>query len=212
MQGSNSPISNVTVEWSFPECFSQSTIMGRNGSNACAFISLYFGEIASKGILNPRQGLMLPTQWRDCLEQSIIRGNDLHDELFDNEGIDLDAEDAVEMAGEDCSVVSLGEQKDLFGTSGKDLLADWLNELSSRKKISCHLFCANGKTMLLFIDSCGELYFVDSHLHKDSGALIASAPPGSGLLFAKWIYDMMVLHWNTPLTLGTVREVIYGDV
>ena len=94
--------------------------MGRNGSNACAFICLYFGQVAAKGALSPKQGLMLPSQWRDFLEQSIIQGNDLHDELFDHEGVDLNAEDAVEMARDDCGVVSLGQQKDLFGTSAKD--------------------------------------------------------------------------------------------
>ena len=207
--GSISQFSSVTVEWSFPECLSQSTIMGRNGSNACAFICLYFGQVASKGVLSPRQGLMLPAQWRDSLEQSIIQGNDLHDELFDHEGVDLDVEGAVEMAGDDCGVVSLGQQKDLIGTSAKDLLAGWLNELSSRRKRSSHLFCASGRTMLLFIDSCGELYFVDSHLHKDSGALIASAPPGNGLSFADWIDKMMHFHWQTPLTIGSVTEIIY---
>ena len=169
----------MTVEWSFPECFSQSTIVGRNGSNACAFIYLYFRQVR-------------------------------HDERFDQEAVNLDAEEAVEMAGEDCGVVSLGQQLDLFGTSGKELLARWLNELSSRKKRSCHLFCVSEKTMLLFVDSYGKLYFVDSHLHKDSGALIACAPPSNGSSFANWIYKMMEFHWQTPLTLGTVREAIYG--
>ena len=41
--------------------------------------------------------------------------------------------------------------------------------------------------MLLFIDNSGELYFVDSHLHKNCGALIASAPPSNGGSFAEWI-------------------------
>ena len=63
--------------------------------------------------------------------------------------------------------------------------------------------------MLLFIDSCGELYFVDYHSHKDSGALIASAPPGNGLSFADWIDRMMDFHWQIPLTQASVTEVIY---
>ena len=81
-----------------------------------------------------------------------MQGNDLHDERFDQEAVNLDVQEAVEMAGEDCGV-SLGQQLDLFGTSGKELLARWLNELSSRKKRSCHLFCVSEKTMLLFVDS-----------------------------------------------------------
>ena len=184
--------------------------MGRNGSNACAFICLYFGQLASQGLLHPRQTLMLPTRWRDSLKQSIMQGNHLHDELFDQEAVNLDAEEAVEMAGEDCGVVSLGQQLDLFATSGKELLAAWLNELSSRKKRNCHLFCASEKTMLLFVDSYGERYFVYFHLHKDSGALIACAPPSNGSPLANWIYKKMEFYWQTPFTLGTVREVIYG--
>ena len=34
--------------------------------------------------------------------------------------------------------------------------------------------------MFLLIDSSGNFYFVESHSHKDCGALIASAPPGYG--------------------------------
>ena len=86
------------------------------------------------------------------------------DKLFDQEAVNLDAEEAVEMAGEDCNVVSLGQQLDLCGTYGEELLAGWLNELSSRKNRSWHLFCASEKTILFFVDSNGEVYFVDSHL------------------------------------------------
>ena len=66
--------------------------------------------------------------------------------------------------------------------------------------------------MLLFIDSCGFLTvadFVDSNLPKDSGALIASAPPGNGLSFADWIDKMMDFHWQASLTIGSVTEIIY---
>jgi len=64
--------------------------------------------------------------------------------------------------------------------------------------------------MLLFIDSSGHLYFVDSHSHRDCGALIASAPPGYGEAFADWIDRMMILNWQTPLTVGSLSEVIYA--
>ena len=198
------------LEWAFPENFSQSTINGRNGSNACAFISLYFGQVAAKGLLSPRVGHVLPVEWQDALKEAILRGNDLHDELFDQEGIDLNAEDAVEMAGDDCGVLCLGQQKDLFGPSTKQLLAEWLNELSSRKERSCHLFCASRRTMLLMIDSSGDVYFVDSHSHKDTGALIATAPSGNGVAFADWMDSMMDFNWRSPFTIGSMIEVIYS--
>ena len=179
VMGHTSQLSGAVIEWLFPENFSQSTIQGRNGSNACAFISLYFGQVASKG-LPLRQGLALDVQWKDTLMEAMTRGNDLHDELFDHKGINLTVDEAVEMAGEDCGVFCLGQQKDLFGGTAvaKQLLAEFLNELSGRGQRSCLLFFSSGRTMLLFIDSSGHLYFVDSHSHRDCGALIASAPPG----------------------------------
>jgi len=204
LTGSLSQLSGAVTEWFFPEDFSQSTIDGRNGSNACAFISLYFGQVASKGLLPPRQGLQLNAYWKDVLRQAIIRGNDLHDELFDHEGIDLHVDDAVEIAGEDCGVLCLGQQKDLFGGTvvAKQLLANFLDELSGKKERICLVFCSSGRTMFLLVDSCGHFYFVDSHSHRNSGAIIASAPPGHAKAFTDWIDRMMDLHWQTPLRLG----------
>ena len=62
-------------------------------------------------------------------------GIDLHDELFDHEGVsvNVNVDEAVDMAGEDCGVACLGQQKDLF-RSPKRLLAEWLNALSQSSK------------------------------------------------------------------------------
>ena len=209
LSGSISKFSNVVFEWSFQEDFSQSTIRGRNGSNACTFISLYFGRIASKGLLPPHQGLQLSIQWKDAPEEAILRGNDLHNDMFDHAGINVNVDDAVDMAGEDCGILCTGQQKDLFGQFSRSLLAELLDELANRRQHSCHLFFSSGRTMFLMCDSCGSLCFVDSHSHKNSGALIACAPPGSGVAFAEWIDKMMDFHWSCPLTVGSVNEIIY---
>ena len=115
-------------------------------------LCLDFGQVASQGLLDPRQTLMLPIQWKDSHEQSIMQGNNLHGKRFHQEAVNLDAKEAA------------GQQLDLFGTYGEELLAGWLNELSSRKNRSWHLFCASEKTILFFVDSNGEVYFLDSHL------------------------------------------------
>ena len=206
--GHLSEFNKVVTEWSFPEDFSQSTIGGRNGSNACAFICLYFGQVASKGLLVPKQGLTLSNVWREVFEWAITSGNELHDELFDHEGINVNVDEAVEIAGEECGVAYLGQQKDFFG-SPKELLAEHLNSLALGAQRSCHLFCSSERTMFLMCDS-GNLYFVDSHSHKDSGALIASVPTGNGEAFAEWIDKMMNFHWHCPLTIGSMTEVIYN--
>ena len=75
IMGHTSQLSGAVIEWLFPENFSQSTIQGRNGSNPCAFISLYFGQVASKG-LPLRQGLALDVQWKDTLWEAMTRDDD----------------------------------------------------------------------------------------------------------------------------------------
>ena len=164
--------------------------------------------MASKGLLAPKQGLVLLNVWKEVLEWAILSGNELHDELFDHEGVNVNADEAVEIAGEECGVARLGQQKDFFGTP-KQLLGDWLNALALRGQSSCHLFFSSGRTMFLKCDS-ESLYFVDSHSHNDSGALIASVPSGNGEAFADWIDQMMNFHWKCPLTIGSMTEVIYS--
>lgn len=37
------------------------------------------------------------------------KGNDIHDELFEGEAVDVSVDDAVSMAGTECFVDSIGE-------------------------------------------------------------------------------------------------------
>ena len=92
----------------------------------------------------------------------------------------------------------------------KQLLTNFLDELSNKKERVCLLFCSSGRTMFLLVDSCGSFYFVDSHSHANRGALIASVGPGQGKAFTDWIDRMMDINWQSPLTLGSVTEVIYA--
>jgi len=123
--------------------------------------------------------------------------------------VDVNVDEAVEMAGGDCGVACLGQQKDLFG-SPKQSHAEGLNELSQRAQRTYHLFFCCGRPMFLMCDSNGNLYIVDSHLHRDRGALIAGVGKGNGQAFADCIDKMMTFHWKCPLNIGSVTEVVYG--
>lgn len=46
--------------------------------------------------------------WREVFEWVIIFGNELYDELFDYEGINVNVDEVVEIAREECGVVYLG--------------------------------------------------------------------------------------------------------
>lgn len=58
----------------------------------------------------------------------------MHD-LFDHEGVDLRVDDAAEMAAEECGILCIGQQQELFGGAGvaKQLLTNF-RELSNKKE------------------------------------------------------------------------------
>lgn len=167
-----------------------------------------FKQVASKGLLAPKQGVVLRDMWKEVFEWAMTSRNDLHDELCDHKGVNVDVDEAVNMA-EDCGVACLVQQKDLSG-SPKRTLAEWLHALLQRGQRTYYLFFSSGRPMFLICERRGNLYFLDSHLHKDRGALITNAPSGSGEALADWIDKMMILHWNCPLTIGTFYIYIYS--
>ena len=92
------------TEWSFAMDITQSTIDGRNGSNACTFIALSFGSIYQQYNLNTPVGQYLDGQWQTALVDAIRTGNDIHDELFDDHGIKIAVDDAIATVGDHCHV------------------------------------------------------------------------------------------------------------
>ena len=98
-------IGNGVMEWYFPWNMSQSTIDNRNGSNACVFIAFNFGLLYKQFSLdNTLVGENLNSHWQTALEHAIRAGNDIHDQLFDFEGVNVSVEEGIELAGEVCQV------------------------------------------------------------------------------------------------------------
>jgi len=122
IKGGPSPYVAGVVEWTFTE--SQSDIQGRTGSNACAFIALLVGKMWMEGHLLWPMGDRLPESWKKSLIEAMIRGNKLHDDLFNHEAVDLDVEDAVALADNECGVQSIGQQRDIFGVNPVHQLAN----------------------------------------------------------------------------------------
>ena len=84
---------------------SQSTIENRNGSNACVFIAFNFGLLYKQFSLdNTLVGQNLNSHWQTALEHAIRAGNDIHDQLFDFEGVNVSVEEKIELAGGLCQV------------------------------------------------------------------------------------------------------------
>jgi len=80
---------------------------------------------------------MLPRQWKDALRTAMLNGNDIHDDLFDFGAVNVDIDDAVAMAGDECMVDNLVEQIDIFGQSPIVLLEDCIKRLADDGPLPC---------------------------------------------------------------------------
>jgi len=174
----------------FPGNVSQSTIDGRNGSNACTFIALFFGHIYYHSSLpTPPVGQPLTQQWEGAVTEAIRTGNDIHDELFGGEGINVAVDDAIDAAGDHCHICGILHEYNVFGVN---LLYQFYAgiDLILQQKQSCHLLTANEKTMMIIVDGSGSIIFIDSHIYGRNGALVARIDAYQGnqaKAFSAWV-------------------------
>ena len=94
--GHNSSYLSGVIEWTFSE--SQSDIQDRTGSNACVFIALYMGKLCSQRKLSWPSDDSLPDAWRRSFIEAMVKGNKIHDDLFDHDATNVTVDDAVSMA------------------------------------------------------------------------------------------------------------------
>ena len=188
--------------------FSQSTLLGRLGSNACTFIALFFGNLYFLPRLEPpSDGVTLDCEWQVSLREAILKGNEIHDDLYDNDAIDVAVDEAVELAGDECGVNRIEKQYDIFGHNCNNQLSDIFCGLSSKQ--SCHIVVTQGKSFLLIVHKDQSTMIVDSHSHIRSGALISFAPPGHAAGLAAWFVRMSQNTWNCELGTTSVISVSY---
>lgn len=202
----SSHLSGVT-EWSFNE--SQSDIQGRTGSNACVFIALYMGKLCFENNLAWPSGNLLPESWKTSLREAMITGNQIHDDLFDHEGINVTVDDAVAMAGEECGVQRLGPQVDIFGFNPVNQLANLLIREAQNLSRSFSVIVSHERAFLVIVNSDQSAVIVDSHCHLTKGAIIACCQTGNIHSLALWMDAMMNATWQCSLTIASISKVFY---
>ena len=196
------------IQWSFPVDFYQFMIGGRSGSNACTFIALYFGKCLLHENLPTPCGNSLSMEWKSALYTAMKRGNEIHDELFEGEGVDVAVEDAVNIAGALCFVNSVGQGYDMFGHDCEDQLATVFEMLCTTQQSRCYAVVSSGRTMLLIVNEDDSCMIVDSHKHINHGAVIAYCPSNSVKMLAKWLRAMMQRTWQIDLRFCSVTPVL----
>ena len=206
-------IGNGVTEWYFPWNMSQSTIDNRNGSNACVFIAFNFGLLYKQFSLdNTLVDENLNSHWQTALENAIRAGNDIHDQLFDFEGVNVSVEEGIELAGEVCQVGQVLREYNVFGANPLDQLETVIKTLTQQRQ-SFHVLIALEMAMLIIVDSCGILFFIDSHIHGTKGAVIARFNPDSHCQaqnFAVWLDQMLIHTKGVGLSICSIASILYS--
>ena len=199
------------TEWYLPSHISQSTIDGRNGSNACVFIALTFGMLHKFSNLPVLSEENLTAHWQMALVTAIRMGNDMHDELYDAEGVDVSVDDAVSAVGQHCQVHNISREYDIFGSNPQGQL-DTVVLSILQEKPSYHILVGHGKAVLVIVDCAGNLILVDSHQHSNKGALIARSVSCVGhqaTYFAIFLNQVYLQSFRANISVCKVSTISY---
>lgn len=167
-----------SIIWCFPSTVSQSTLFGRNGSNACTFIALllskfYFVNYSALA-LSPQLSLSLA--WMNLMINSIILGNSTYDSILTAPGQYFSVEDAAPFLTKIADNFDLEESLDLSiinenPTVPQSSLAFYLARLTQESHLA-GIVIMNGMTISI-AGRGNKIIIMDSHLHNQFGAIIA---------------------------------------
>ena len=207
------------TEWLFPNNVSQSTIDGRTSSNACTFIALCFGSNYHQSSLpTPTVGQPLSLLWQEAVIEAIRTGNQMYDEMYDESidyegnGIKIPVDAAVNIAcGSHDHVIEILREYIVFGEESVSQFAEVINSILQQKG-SFHVLRAYGRAMMIIVDDNGTLIFIDSHMHGDSGALVARSDPYQGQQaqsFSTWVNQMLNKCHGVGLYISSLTTVTF---
>lgn len=199
-------VSNSLCQFIFPTTIAQSTIGGRQGSNACTIIAVRFGAYCVQYNLDVSLlWKQLPQLWASSFISAICDGNDMYDEVYSDTAVYLDVEDVVQSVGTECNVESVSA---IFGFTDANDFADLAAHISNVQQPSYGVLIGCGKSVGILVQANGLCALIDSHIHTSSGAIILMADSPSSLITA---YLRILLEQNLALNLCTFTWVMYGN-
>lgn len=199
-------------QFCFSANLSQSTIGGRQGSNACTIIASLVGYQFVKLALPELTSSTLPSQWFEVIVDSMLEGNALHDLLFDGEARNLDIEDAVECCGNGLHISHYDQPIGFdLHSGGLSPLAQSLQTRAAHHQRQVAVLISGFQSVALLIWETGAFATVDSHTHGQYEALICYAPSGqtSSTDIVTWLSKMVQKCFNGSLGLWTLTSVTY---
>ena len=190
-------LSGGLLKWEFPD--SQSTLDGRNGSNACSVIVIIFAEgVHTVGRL-PSETSTVPLAWSTLLYRSIRVCNRLYDRCRDSlPQRYLSAAEAA-IVVEPYVKVSLSPPHPvrLLDSHAPSTLQHHLSLMFETEQPNSSAFIANGKTVLFSVLDSTTIILVDTHTHMDSAAVIVQGKKGNLLKFMEECQNVLGLSDTT---------------
>ena len=159
--------------WSLPKHISQSTLDGRQGSNACTLIALIVGRnVAYTPALYTPRNEPLPDTILKMIMQSIREGNRIHDINFHGQARNLSVEEGSQLL----PYIGIKELSPEFPVDTAPV-----TDVPRQATLEHYLQSINQKQVCVFIRGAASVVFfknnttitmVDSHQHGHDGALI----------------------------------------
>lgn len=169
--------------WLLPITISQSTLNGRQGSNACSLIAL----LMSKAYYSNQNHLVfsssgnLTPAWILVIKSCIQTGNDRHDRITGRRPVNFSIQDAAQHLTSSLGNAELEEPFDLtFVCENQQVpqssLQYYLHRLVHERNLAA-LVILNEMSVAFVAQSGGsEILLLDSHLHGQHGALVGKCP------------------------------------
>lgn len=184
--------------WIFPAEFCQSSIDGRNGSNACSLISLAVAHTFLTTITALPQPGSLSPEWLKCIRMCMLLGNAMYDNARQSlPHRYLTAAEASQLFS-DYAFVQVAQPNPVRLEDPHPLstIREQLLMLSREKKRCAALFIYDSKTVTFLVDEKGSILFVDSHSHPPYGASAILANTLSPVFFSCFA-EIAVLNTTT---------------
>ncbi|XP_044163415.1 uncharacterized protein LOC122947881, partial [Acropora millepora] len=175
----NPSSSDRVISWNYPPQYSQSTLTGRLGSNACTFIALSYSKLyfSSPETLNSSQPLS--NTWMYHTLAAIMIGNQFYDKFAGNSGQMFGVQDAATKMQQARALGSIPMSAELPASITREQIPSaclpyYFLQARNMTKTAC-IYIINGKTVA-FIPTRNGITVFDSHYHGTSGAFLAMAP------------------------------------
>jgi len=197
---------NVTT-WHFPLAYSQSTINGRTGSNACTFIALVLCKLHFAAPELPRPHHSLSSTWVFRMVQGMEIGNKFYDSHSAGNPVMFGVREAVQKVKASLGIASVGSELPADITRQPVVTANlaYHIQMASVVNQTTSVFIIDQKTVA-FIPMGQHVLLLDSHCHAQSGAYIAMAPSSSIWELVKWFKAFN----RFPYSMGTVTNVTFN--